>query len=241
LLRNALLSVFDSISLSQTRPELGGIFIKFDDSKIFFVSTDSFRLTERIIEISKSQKFDYDKNLEIIIPRNTITELIRILNESDEDIIISVKDNQIKFNSYNFEIISRLIDGRYPDYQKVIPSSSISRVFYKKEDLINQVRLASIFSSNINDIRIVVDKNETFIFAQDKDKGEFVSKIKNIGNKDQIEKFDISLNYNYLIDGLKNIPSEEIIFEYVGEGAPLVLKPKDKDFIFTYLIMPLKV
>lgn len=234
ILKNALSSVFDSISLSQTRPELGGVFISLNKTKINFASTDSFRLTEKIISA------DCRKQISAIIPRNTVAELIRILSDYEKDVSINIEENQIQFSSDDFDIISRLIEGRYPDYQKVIPLKSVSQVLFKKDDLQSNIRLAGLFSSNINDIGLRVDKKESLVFSKNSDRGEFNSKVKN-NNSFQIEEpFEVLLNYNYLSDGLKNMPSEDILFEYTGEGAPIVLRPKDPELNFTYLIMPLK-
>ena len=234
VLKNSLASVFDSVSLSQTRPELGGVFVNFNRARIYFASTDSFRLTEKIINTN------CNKQLSVIIPRNTVAELIRILADYEKDISVNIEENQIQFSSDDFEIISRLIDGRYPDYQKVIPAKSISHILFKKEDLQNNIRLAGLFSSNINDIGLRIDKKEVIIFSKNSDRGEFNSRVKNNSDIKIEEPFEVLLNYNYLVDGLKNIPSEDVVFEYTGEGAPIILKPKDIDLNFIYLIMPLK-
>lgn len=234
VLKNSLASVFDSVSLSQTRPELGGVFANFNKNRIYFASTDSFRLTEKIINTN------CNKQLSVIIPRNTVAELIRILSDYEKDVSIDIEENQIQFSSDDFEIISRLIDGRYPDYQKVIPAKSISYILFKKEDLQNNIRLAGLFSSNINDIGLRVDKKEVVIFSKNSDRGEFNSRVKNNSGIQIEEPFEVLLNYNYLVDGLKNMPSEDVVFEYTGEGAPVILKPKDTDLSFIYLIMPLK-
>ncbi|MEK7579679.1 MAG: DNA polymerase III subunit beta [Patescibacteria group bacterium] len=234
ILKNSLASVFDSISLSQTRPELGGVFINIDKSKIFFASTDSFRLTEKIISLPSR------KTISVIIPRNTVAELIRILSDYEKEVSVNIEENQIQFFSEDFDIVSRLIDGRYPDYQKVIPSRSISQIFFKKEDLNNNIKMAGLFSSNINDVGLRVDKKEAVVFSKNSDRGEFNSRVKSTAAIQIEEPFEILLNYNYLVDGLKNIPSEDVVLEYTGEGAPVVLKPKEQDLSFTYLIMPLK-
>jgi len=234
VLKTAMGSVFDSISLSQTRPELGGVFVSFNKNKIYFASTDSFRLTEKVVD------YGSDKQISVIIPRNTAAEIIRILSDYDKNISINVEENQVQFSSDDFEIISRLIEGRYPDYQKVIPARSVSKILLNKEDLQNNIRLAGFFASNINDIGLRVDSKEIAVFSKNSDRGEFNSRIKNPASLQVDEPFEVLLNFNYLVDGLKNMPSEEIIFEYTGEGAPVVLKPKDKDLSLTYLIMPLK-
>ena len=234
VLKNNLSSVFDSVSLSQARPELGGVFVSFNKNKVYFASTDSFRLSEKIINANS------EKTISVIIPRATAAELIRILSDYEKDVAISVEENQIQFSSDDFEIVSRLIDGRYPDYQKVIPAKSIFQISIKKDDLQNNIRLAGLFSSNINDIGLRVDKKEIVVFSKNSDRGEFSSRVKSGPSTEIEEPFEVLLNYNYLVDGLKNISSEDVIFEYTGEGAPVVLRPKDQDFSFTYLIMPLR-
>lgn len=237
VLRNLFSAVLDSISLSQTRPELNGVYVNFTNSNISFASTDSFRLTERVID----QKCT--KEVAVIIPRNTVLELIRIFSDTDQDISINIDENQIQFLSDNFDIVSRLIDGRYPEYKKVIPSKYISKIIYEREDLQNKIKLAGLFTSNINDIGIKVDEKETVIFSKDSDKGEFSAKIKPLKDFDyKIEEpFEVLLNYNYLIDGLKNIPSDKVVLKYTGEGAPIVFEPLDNELKHVYLIMPLKV
>jgi len=234
ILKNGLSSVFDSISLSQTRPELGGVFLNFDKTKTYFASTDSFRLTEKVVGAHSK------KHASVIIPRNTAAELIRILSDYEEEVSVNVEENQIQFSSPHFDIVSRLIDGRYPDYQKVIPSKSVSSAVFKKDDLQNNIRMAGLFSSNINDIGLRIDKKEAVVFSKNSDRGEFNSRVKNNSDVQVEEPFEVLLNYNYLVDGLKNIPSDDILFEYTGEGAPVVLRPKDPELAFTYLIMPLK-
>jgi len=237
ILKNLLSSVLDSISLSQNRPELSGVYMSFTQSNIIVASTDSFRLTERII----NQKCS--KEISVIIPRNTVLELIRIFSDIDQDISINIDENQIQFLSENFDIVSRLIDGRYPDYKKVIPLKYISKMVYNKEELQNKIKLAGLFTSNINDIGIKVDNKETTIFSKNPDRGEFSAKIKLLDEFEyKIEEpFEVLLNYNYLIDGLKNIPSDKVILKYTGEGAPIIFEPFDKDLKHIYLIMPLRV
>lgn len=150
---------------------------------------------------------------------------------------INVSDNQIQFSGENFDLISRLIDGRYPDYQKIIPEKFLSKAVYDKKELEKNIKLTGLFASNINDIKMTINKDISNLLAKHTDKGEIVLNIKN-----QLinEPFNISLNYLYLLDGLKNINSEKVILEYTGEGNPLILKPEDKDIKYTYLIMPLK-
>ena len=231
ILRNCLLSILDSVAISEVRPELSGVFIDFSNNKISFAATDSFRLTEKIIG------FKNKESKSIILPRNTIMELIKISNDIEGDLSLRIGDNQISFYNNDIELISRLIDGNYPDYKKIIPEKFITKVLIKKEDLEKNIRLASIFSSNIADIKMVFMDKKLNIIAKNSDKGEIQTSV-NINLKNQ--PFNISVNYNYLLDGLKIIPTDNVVIEYTGQGSPLVLKPEDESGNLFYLIMPLR-
>ncbi len=230
VLKNTLTAVVDSTAISETRPELTGVNISFNDSVIEFAATDGFRLAEKIISC------DNPKTTSFIVPRTTIFELIRIISDLDEDIHISVSNNQIMFFGSDFQLISRLIDGQYPDYKRVIPEKFISRALFNKDDLQKQIRLSSIFSSNIFDIKLQVQNNKTVILAKNQDKGEINSSISSVLKN---EPFEISVNYHYLQDGLKIMNSQKVILEFTGNGSPLVIKPEEEKKLL-YLIMPLR-
>lgn len=231
ILKNALASVIDSASLSESRPELAGIYCNFMDKKAYFASTDSFRLSEKILNHPSKNSTTF------ILPRNTTLEIIRITGDIEGELNLRFSDNQISILNEDIEIISRVIDGNYPDYRKVIPDKFISKVLVNKEDLEKKSRLAGIFSSNISDIKISCNENNLNLSAKNSDKGEiFISTEASLKG----EPFEVSLNYHYLLDGLKIIPTNHVIIEYTGQGSPLILKPEDKESDFIYIIMPLR-
>ena len=231
ILKNSLNTVLNSIAVSETRPELAGVLLQFTNQNFVLAATDSFRLTEKIVELKNKQ------NNSFILPRNTVLELIRLLGDTDEDISLRYSDNQVLFSTNDAEIVSRLIDGNYPDYKKVIPEKFISRALIKKDELEKNVRLAGLFSSNIADIKLSCNDKNLTINAKNSDKGEFqvvtAATLKN-------DPFDIALNYYYLLDGLKIIQTQNVIMEYTGQGSPLVLRPENDAKNTTYLIMPLR-
>ena len=231
ILKSGLISVFDSVAISETRPELAGVFIQFNDKQLIFSSTDSFRLAERIIDLKNKN------NNSFILPRTTVLEVIRFLGDINEDVVIRYDDNQVSFSTDAIELVSRLVNGNYPDYKKVIPDKYISRLLVKKEDLDKNVRLAGIFASNTADIKLSCNEKQLTITAKNADKGEIQIDTEAILKN---EPFDISLNHHYLLDGLKIIPTEHVIIEYTGQGSPLVLRPEHEPKDLTYLIMPLR-
>ncbi len=225
-----LSTVVEATALSDTRPELAGVLISFLPNSIEAVATDSFHLAEKIL----NQKNPASRS--IIIPRPTIQELIRAISSLEGSINLSISENQIFFSSSDWEIVSRLIDGKYPDYKKFIPDKWLSKVLINKKELEENIRLASVFSSSIFDVRISVKEKGLKIFAKNSDRGEIFSFTEaNLKN----EPFELTVNYRYFLDGLKVIPTENVILEFTGEGNPLILRPEGRSDI-TYLIMPLR-
>ncbi len=228
--RNALLSVIDSTSLSEARPELSGVYMNFGAQRIEFAATDSYRLSEKILEV----KDGISKTS--ILPRNTALELIRVLGDESDDVSVSFSENQIFVYNDNFELVSRLIDGHYPEYKRVIPEKFISLARIKKDEFEKGIRTSSIFSSNISDVKIKILEDKAEIHAKNNDKGEInavlACELKN-------EPFEVTANYNYVLDGLKAITTDNVLIQFTGDGSPLVIRPENKKD-FTYLIMPLR-
>ncbi len=230
-LKASLGAVLDSVAVSETRPELAGVFMDFNNDKIVFAATDSFRLTEKSVDFKNVHKQSF------IIPRNTVVELIRISGELEGDLSFNTNDNQISFSNDDFEMVSRVVDGNYPDYKKIIPEKFISRVLVNKDELDKTIRLASLFSTNISDIKINCSESKMNILAKNSDKGEIETRI-DAPLKNQ--PFEVSLNFHYLLDGLKIMDTEKIIMEFTGQGSPLVIRPNDDRKDVVYLIMPLR-
>ena len=230
IFKDGLMGVLDSVSLSEIRPELSGVFVCIKENNIEFAATDSFRLSEKII----NSKNPIIKSF--ILPRNTAVELIRLMESQEGEISLLVNDNQIMFSGEDFEIVSRLIDGHYPEYKRVIPEKFISLTKVNRSDLEKNVRVSGLFASTISDIKIKTTKDNMEIIAKNNDRGEIVT---NLPCETKNQGFEVSVNYNYILDGLKILPGENIIFQFSGDGSPLVmLAENNKDT--TYVIMPLR-
>lgn len=229
-LKIALLCVLDSASLSETRPELSGINVNVLNDTVEFAATDGFRLSEKITSLRGGIHKSF------ILPRTAALEVIKIMEGVDENVGISVSENQVLVEGEDFEIISRLIDGHYPEYKRVIPEKFISLAKINRGEFEKNIRMASIFSSTISDVKLKAGKSSMEISARNSERGEITANmVCEIKNK----PFEISVNYRYLLDGLKVVPSENVILEFTGDGSPLVIKgdgSKDQ----TYVIMPLR-
>ena len=228
--KESIQQIISAAQFSEIKPELSGVLFDFQVTALKLVATDSFRLAEKII----TKKTELEQS--IIIPRFTVQEVVRIFGDKEGEVSLSISENQIFFFTTELEVVSRLIDGHYPDYKKVIPEKFLSKITVKRSELEKGVRLASIFSSTIADIKIQTEKEGLKILAKNTDKGEVSSTIK--GNL-KGANFAVAVNFRYILDGVKVMTAENITLEFTGEGSPLILKVEDhKDFL--YLIMPLR-
>ncbi len=229
LLSEALRAVSDSIATSDARPELAGAYLKYSPQQITLAATDSFRLAERTIPLHTNG------DGAVILPRAAVTELLRVL--TDDTTTIRIVDNQIAVSCDDFEVVSRLIDGRYPDYHKVIPERFVSKALVEKREFEDAVKAAALFASSISDIRIACTGKNVVVSAKNSGRGE--GKI-SLAATMKGEPFEVALNYHYILDGLKIIPTEQVVMEYTGKGGPIVLRPTDSAIPLVYLIMPLR-
>ncbi len=230
-LHTAFTQVIDSVALSESRQELAGLYMSFTSKKLICAATDSFRLVERVLP------FGCQRDHSLILPRNTVTELIRITGEIEGEVTIHINDNQVAFLSDDCEVVSRLIDGKYPDYKRVIPDKFLSKTLVAKSDLEKNTRLAGLFSSSISDVKISCTEKQLQILAKNTDRGEVSIEIEALLKNDP---YELALNYHYLLDGLKIIPTDKVVIEFTGAGSPLVLRPADETLGLVYLIMPLR-
>jgi len=242
-LSEGILQVIDFCSPTQTRPELSGIFFFFSRDQLKIVTTDSFRLAEKTLFFEKPQELLKEKSF--ILPRGAAREIVNMFSESESKIKLFLSSGQVMFESYftdsqnpQAQLISRLIEGEFPDYQAVIPRGYYTQVILDKKQFLNKIKTASIFAGGGNEILLSVDpkKNKIEISAQNTDLGEAALEIK-AGVKG--EKVKTCFNWRFLFEGVSKVQTEEFIFELNQEGGPGVIKPKDnQDFL--YILMPIK-
>jgi len=238
LLKNSFTQVVEMASTSESRPEISGIYINFYKNIIKLAATDSFRLAEKNIEINSKEL----KEQSIIIPQRTVLEIIRILGEKEgqeEEIKIALSNNQILFDFNSTQVISRLIDGQYPDYQQIIPSNSQTEIVIDRVELINNIKVASLFTGKVNDIKMFIDPGKSIIEISSKntDVGENKSKIEADIKGNEVE---VIFNYRYILDGLNNIYSDKVIIGLNDNIKPVLIRPVG-DLSYSYVVMPIKV
>lgn len=238
-----LSQVADIAVLSTARPEISGIYFSFQKNFIVMAATDSFRLGEKkiFLKSNSSLKSEYS----FVLPQKTARELINIFQDKEGEVKIYFSPNQVMFESVSQEadypevrLISKLIDGEYPNYKEIIPSKHKTKITIGKGELVNQVKAASLFSGKISEIKISAEppKNEIKIFSQSSELGEHQSSA---SAKTEGEAVDIAFNHKFLLDGLLNIKSSEVVFELNSDSGPGVIRPVG-DETYLYVIMPIK-
>jgi len=234
ILKDNLNKVIGCSAISESRPEISGVFLYFDKEIIKLAATDSFRLAEATTHQQNSLAI---KPASLIIPQRTAQELIRILGEKpNEELKIVLSTNQVLFDLNDVQLISRLIDGKYPDYQQIIPKNTETQVVVSREEFINNIKVASIFSGKINAVKLIIKPGKIEIAAQDVDLGE---------NKSQLsadvkgKNLEISFNYRYLLDGLVNISTKQVLLGMNSSFSAAIIKPVGEEN-YIYVVMPIK-
>jgi len=241
-LKKALASVIFSVSSNDNRAELNGVLFIFNKTNLGLAATDSYRLAENNIKLKKGKDGEEEK---VIVPAKTVQELLRIFNNFDlnqeseniEEVKISLSDNQILFTFDSVSLISRIINGRYPDYKQIIPSKSQTEALVNRQEMIRAIKAVSLFSkTGINDITIIFLKNKISLSAFSGASGEsqvdLEAETKGIDN-------EITINYRYLLDGFNNIKSDKILIKVLNNTTPCLIK-SDKEDNYIYIVMPIR-
>ncbi|HNP79537.1 MAG TPA: DNA polymerase III subunit beta [Candidatus Pacearchaeota archaeon] len=245
-IKEGLMSVVDVVSLSQIKPEISGVYFLFQKDLIKLVATDSFRLAEKTISFSGKQGYKnmFKEEVGFIVPQRAVKELINILNEEEKPIRIYLSESQVLFETFlptidhpEINLISRQIEGEYPAYQEIIPKTGKTKITVNKEEFLKQIKTAGIFGGRTNEIILKVSSKEIEISSQDAEIGEANLKLP---SKTQGEEIKVSFNWKFLADGLANIKSSEILFEFQGDDGPSVIRPIG-DNSYLYVVMPIKI
>ncbi len=220
-----------AISTDETRYVLNGVLFSFKENKLTLVATDGRRLAMLDIEL----EFPRSHEAEIIVPTKAVTELQRLLKD-DGEVKISVGSGQIAFDLNNTLLVSKLIEGNYPNYKQVIPSEAKERVTLERETFLNSLRRVSLLASDkSNSIKLNFSKNNIEITANTPEVGEARESLP-VAYKGR--DFAIAFNPEFLMAPLRNLTEDEVFFDLIDEMSPGVLKIQTP---FLYVLMPMRV
>jgi DNA polymerase-3 subunit beta len=231
----AILKVINCAQISEIRPEISGVLFDFQISSLKLAATDGVRLAEKTL-FDKDYKADFTRGFKSIIPLKTIQEVPRIFNNGELHIYFD--SNQVLFKDEDTEIISRLIDGTYPDYDPIVPKKFETECVISRESFVNAIKLVSNFSGKINDVKLKSKEGkkvmEVSSSTQQLGENHYLVPMKSKG-----EEFEVIFNWRFLLEGLKSFDFEEVIIGLNGDQHPAIIKSQ-KDFSYFYILMPIK-
>lgn len=221
-------------STNQTQPEITGVLLVMEGKFLKIAATDRYRLAEKRVILEKAA----NNHKETIVPQKTINELSRIIGMQKGKVETAANETQIVFSFLNTQVISRLIDGQYPDYKQIIPSNFNTIITTSKQELTSALKTAGIFSQGNNSIKFDYSKAKQSLVltaeSADLGKSEVVLAAKIEGGEG-----GIVLNNRYVLDSLVGIETEEVVLKIVDDNSPSLIMPKQGDD-YLYLVMPIK-
>lgn len=238
LLKHLVRQTVFAVSTSETRPVLTGVNWTIENSALVCVATDSHRLAKRSIAVELSEGLAFQN---VVIPGKSLNELYKIIDDnSDEWIEVVITESQILFKSDNLLFYSRLLDGNFPDTERVIPAESKTSVVLPTKRLLRAIDRASLLAREEKDNVVKLrtyDQNKIEILSQSSEIGRVFENIE----ADQIEgeELKISFSAKYMLEALNRIDSESIRIHFTGAMRPFVIRPTEEDGILM-LILPVR-
>jgi DNA polymerase-3 subunit beta len=235
-MRDALGHVTFAAATDEARPILTGVLMKFEGDKLTLAAADNYRIAVKTLTM-----LDPVEETSVVVPSRSLQELSRVLSDTNDpvDIVLAPSRNQILFHLEGVDLVSRLIDGQFPNYQQVLPKSHTTKATIDRDQLLKAVRLASLIaSSSANIVKIQIGK--------DAEIGLAVSAAADIGdNRSDVEAqvegdgTTIAFNAKYLIDVLTNVTDDQFSIELNGPLSPGVFRPVS-DANYVHVVMPVK-
>ena len=231
IFKEMLIKTSYAASVDETRHILTGVLLSFKSNKLITVATDGRRLA--LVEY----EMDFPKEAEqdVILPSKVATELLHSLGD-DGEMKLYVKENQVVFEFSDTTIVSKLIEGTYPNYKQVIPSQCDERVAIERESLLTALKRVSLLTTDkSNATKLTFGKNRLTIRTNTPDVGEAreTIPIKYTG-----KEVSVVFNPEYMMDPLKNLSNDEIYIEFTDDVSPGVIKC---DIPFVYVLMPMRL
>lgn len=230
-LKKALQQVVVAASNDDTRPVLTGVYMHTLEGSLYMVATDSYRLAEKKVMSLK-------QNVNLLIPASSMQDLLRILGDTDQEVVVTHDDQQVLFTVGDVELVTRLIEGSYPDYRKLIPSAFATVASLQRSELVNITKVSSLFArESAGSVTLEVDEHKNQIGIR--------SIASQLGENTATAAADISgdgaitLNSRFILDALGVIDDTDVSVSFNGKLEPCVLRGKEaQDYI--HIIMPLK-
>lgn len=230
-LKSALTQVIVAAGSDEARPALTGVYMYTNEGMLYLVATDSYRLAEKALVKNT-------KAVDLLVPASAMQELLRVMSDYDEEIEISHDEHQVQFKVGDIELVTRLLEGKYPDYKKLIPNKFKTTITVSRAELLNITKVTSLFArESAGSVIITADPKTKHVHMNSV--ASQVGENKASAPAKVVGEGDITLNSRYLLDALNVASSDEVTFGFNGKLEPSVLKEKGSDD-YLHVIMPLK-
>lgn len=232
-LKKLLKQVEYAMAQQDIRYYLNGLLLEVNGNQLNVVGTDGHRLSFTSAELAQKHE-----KQELILPRKTVMELIKLLEDSDVPVSIEVGANQANFVFSGIRIISKVIDGKFPDYNRVIPSGYQNSFTLDRQTLLQAMQRASILSNEkYRGIRIVLGKDSLRLISSNSEQEEAEEELEISYGGDPL---DIGFNVTYMIDVLTNVDSDNVIFSFADANSScLVTVASEPEY--KYVVMPMRI
>jgi DNA polymerase III subunit beta len=235
-LRRALSEVAFAAATDEARPILTGVLTHFSGDRLTLAAADNYRIAVKTLPL-----LDSVEDTSLVVPARSYNELMRVLADSDDpvEVMLASSKSQILFHLEGIDLVSRLIDGQFPNYQQVLPTSHTSRAVVDRDELLKAVRLSAfIASSAANVIKLTVGDEGagTVTIAAAADVGDAQGEVESANEGEGVQ---IAFNARYLQEALQNVDDAQLALEFSGPLSPGVIRPTgDEDYV--HVIMPVR-
>lgn len=232
ILKNMIKGTSFAIAQDETRPILQGILFEVKNKNLNLVALDGYRLAVR------SEFLDSDINIEVVIPGKTLNEVSKILEDVDNMVDITFTNNHILFNLEKTKIISRLLEGKYINYNSLLPQEHKLLVTVNRQELQNSIERASLMAKdgNTNLIKLEIQQDNLVITSNSQ-----LGKVReDISMKLQGNQIQIAFNSRYLLDVLKNMEEDEVVLKMTSGVSPCVIEEQNNENA-KYLVLPVRL
>ena len=239
ILKDTIPQISFASAVDEGRPVLTGILTEIKDNKFEVVATDGFRLAHKTFSDEHLSGISF----KALIPRKTLDELVRLINEETQDfdnVELSITDNQnqVVFKIGGTLLSSRLIEGNFPTWEKIIPSTFISNTSIDKDELIKGLKLASVFARNeANVIKLKVSASGIHLTSETRELGSQDAQVEAVVEGEELE---VAFNSRYLLDAVSACPGPGQKLYFSGSLSPTLVKPAIGEGL-EYIVMPIRI
>lgn len=233
LSQNVITSLLKEVSFcsatTDIKPEISSVFLYTKDDLIYSVATDSYRLAEKTIPNEKELDFSF------LIPQKHIGEILQILNDEEDDILLSKNGSILSLTGQTITLSIQTITGHFPDYRQLFPKEYTTTITLSKEELQKALLLTTFFNEHYSQVECIFTENKCTLHSRNEKVGQVTHTINTTKIGDDIE---VKYNNKFFLEVLPHIEGDTIVCNFTTPNRPMFLQGK-QDITFTYLLMPL--